>query len=98
MELAGIDPERDVEIAVDDGTLHVRGQRQETEEEKREGFVRRERLYGAFERTMRLPANVSAEDLKASYSDGILEIVVPGAAKRSSQRVRVDVARQKQKK
>jgi HSP20 family protein len=98
IELPGIDPAKDLEITVEDGTLHIRGERQETEEEKREGFIRRETSYGAFERALPIPSGARTEDVKATYSDGILEVVVPGAAKRSTQRVPVEVGSEKKKK
>jgi HSP20 family protein len=98
IELPGIDPAKDLEITVEDDTLHIRGERQETEEEKREGFIRRETSYGAFERALPIPSGARTEDVKATYSDGILEVVVPGAAKRSTQRVPVEVGSEKKKK
>jgi HSP20 family protein len=93
VELPGIDPDRDLEITIEDNLLHIRGQRQETEEEKGEGYIRRETSFGSFERVLQLPSDVSTEDLKANYENGILEIVVPRGAKRSSQRVKVDVGK-----
>jgi HSP20 family protein len=95
VELPGIDPDRDLEIMVEDNTLHIRGQRQETQEEKGDGFIRRETSFGSFERALQLPSGVKTEDLKASYNDGILEVVVPHGAKRASQRVKVDVEKKK---
>jgi HSP20 family protein len=70
LRLPGIDPAKDLEITVEDGTLHIRGERQETEEEKREGFIRRETSYGAFERVLPIPSGARTEDVKAAYSDG----------------------------
>jgi HSP20 family protein len=98
LELPGIDPDKDVEIMVEDGTLHVRGQRQETEEEKGEGYIRRETSFGMFERVLPLPPGAKTDDLKATYNDGILEIVVPGAAKRPTQRIPVQSGRERKKK
>jgi len=97
LELPGIDPERDVEITVEDGRLHIRGERQETEEEKGEGYIRRESSYGAFERTLPLPAGAKTDDIRATYENGVLEVVVPGVAKRPTQRVQVEVTGAKEK-
>jgi HSP20 family protein len=93
VEIPGID--RDLEITVEDNMLHIRGQRQESQEEKGEGFIRRETSYGSFERALQLPSDVNTEDLKASYDNGILEVVVPRGAKRASQRVKVDIGKKK---
>ena len=95
LEIPGIDPDRDLEITVEEGMLHIRGERQETEEEKGEGYIRRETSYGAFERSIPLPTGLKPEDLKASYTDGILEILIPGAAKRPTQRVPVEITKKK---
>lgn len=97
-ELPGIDPDKDVEIMVEDGTLHIRGQRQETEEEKGSGYIRRETSYGVFERIVPLPPGAKTDDLKATYNDGILEVVVPGAAKRPTQRIPVQSGHERKKK
>jgi HSP20 family protein len=97
-ELPGIDPDKDVEIMVEDGTLHIRGQRQETEEEKGNGYIRRETSYGVFERIVPLPPGAKTDDLKATYNDGILEVVVPGAAKRPTQRIPVQSGHERKKK
>ena len=95
VELPGIDPDRDLEITVEDNMLHIRGERQETQEEKSEGYIRRETSYGSFERALQLPSDIKTEDLKASYDNGVLEVVVPRGAKRASQRVKVDVGKKK---
>jgi HSP20 family protein len=76
-ELPGIDPEKDVEISVADGVLHIRAEREErTEEERPHGF-RSEFHYGSLARSIRLPEGASEADVHASYKDGILEVRVP---------------------
>jgi HSP20 family protein len=76
-ELPGIEPDKDVEITVSDGLLHLRAHRrfEKTEEEK--GYTRSEFRYGSFARTMRVPRELSVEDVTASYHDGILEVRYP---------------------
>lgn len=78
-ELPGIDPERDVSVEVDDGALRIHGQRRQERREEGDQFVRIESSYGAFERRIPLPDGVREEDIKASYDNGILEVVVPKA-------------------
>ncbi len=77
-ELPGIDPD-EVDIEVADGVLTIKGERKTEEEREDEGWLIRESSYGAFERSMVLPEGVNAEDIKADYVDGILEIRVPKA-------------------
>jgi HSP20 family protein len=76
-ELPGIDPEKDVELSVANGLLHIEAERREEEKTEEKGYTRRELRYGSFARTLPLPDGVSEADIKASYRDGILEIRVP---------------------
>ncbi len=79
-ELPGIDPEKDVEITLQDGMLRIRGERRYEDQASGNGYSRFESSYGSFERTVLLPESVQAEDIQASYENGILEVVVPGVA------------------
>jgi HSP20 family protein len=79
-ELPGIDPEKDVEITVNDGVLTIRGERRQEERTEDAGTFRYESTYGRFERSVRLPEGVKEGDIQASYENGILEVVVPGVA------------------
>jgi len=76
-EMAGIDPDKDVEVTVSDGVLHISAERRGEEETEGKHFRRRELRYGSFHRDLPLPAGCSEDDVKASYKDGILEIRVP---------------------
>lgn len=76
-ELPGIDPDKDVEISVHNGLLHLRGERTEKSMEKNEGSFRSEFRYGRFDRALPLPAGATAEDVAASYDDGVLEVRIP---------------------
>ena len=69
-ELAGIDPEKDVEVMVGSGYLTVHAVRSD----KTEGKHRSEFRYGSFSRTLALPANADEDAVTASYRDGILTI------------------------
>ena len=71
-ELAGIDPEKDIEVTVAAGYLTIRAERSE----KTEGKHRTEFRYGSFSRSLLLPGDASADDVKATYHDGILTISV----------------------
>jgi len=76
-ELPGIDPEKDAELTVSNGMLHIQAERQEKSEEKGKEGYRSEFRYGAFSRTLPLPERVNPDDIKASYQDGVLEVRVP---------------------
>lgn len=74
-DLPGLTKE-DISVDADDNALTIRGERKQESEEDREGYYY-ERTYGAFQRTIPLPEGVNADDAKAEFHDGVLEIVVP---------------------
>jgi len=78
-ELPGIDPDKDVELTVSNGMLHIEAERREEEKTEEKGYVRRELRYGSFSRSLPLPEGATEDDVKASYKDGILEIRIPVA-------------------
>src|ERR1039458_8215144 len=71
-EVAGIDPEKDVEVTVGSGYLNIHAERYD----QTEGKHRSEFRYGSFTRSLPLPAHVNEDDVTASYADGILTISV----------------------
>ena len=77
VELPGIDPDKDVEISVSDGLLHIQAERREEKKEQSKGGYRSEFRYGSFARTLPLPAGVSEQDVRAEYEDGILQVRIP---------------------
>lgn len=76
-ELPGIDPDKDVEISLHDGMLHIRAERREHEEHEGSAEFRSEFRYGMFERTLSLPSGVTESEVTATYKDGILEVRLP---------------------
>jgi HSP20 family molecular chaperone IbpA len=75
-EIPGIDPDKDVEVSVENDMLTIRGERREETKDKN----RREFHYGSFRRTVSLPKGADAEKITASYTDGVLEVRVPTTA------------------
>lgn len=75
-DLPGVKPE-EVKIEVDHDMLTVLGEHEEHTEEKDKHFVRRERRYGAFARSMALPPGVDASRITAKTHDGTLEVTIP---------------------
>lgn len=76
-ELPGIDPEKDVDVSVSGNQLRIDAHREERQEEKEKGGYRTEFRYGSFSRVLRLPEGASADDVTATYKDGVLEVRVP---------------------
>lgn len=92
-ELPDIDPEKDVDLAVVDGELRIRAQRQAKSEHKDKDSYRSEFQYGSFFRTVKLPPGASADDVTATYKDGVLEIRVPVAEPVAQPAAKIPVTR-----
>jgi HSP20 family protein len=75
-DLPGISPD-DVQIDIEDGVLTISGERQNSNEERQEGFYRSERSYGSFARSIALPEGVDEDQVNARYEHGVLEVTVP---------------------
>ena len=76
-DLPGIDPDKDVELTVSDGMLHIEAERREEEKREEKGYLRREVRYGSFSRSLPLPKGMTEADITATYNDGVLEIRIP---------------------
>lgn len=90
-EMPGIDPDKDVNITISDGMLHINAERSEEQEKTGRHFHRRELRYGSFARSLPLPEGVDEQQVAASYKDGMLEVRVqlPAAAAKKGRRVPV---------
>jgi HSP20 family protein len=93
-DLPGIDP-KNIDVSVEDGVLNLRGERKLEKEVKEENYHRVERAYGMFSRSIRLPADVDAENVKASYDNGLLKITVPKTAEAKPKSIPVTVESKK---
>ncbi len=72
-ELPGLDPDKDVEVSVEDGTLTIHAERHEEHEEPHRSEFR----YGSLTRSVTLPKGADTEHVAASYDKGILQVTVP---------------------
>ena len=89
-ELPGMKP-ADVEVQLEHNVLTIRGSKTEhgkKGEENRRYHVS-ERSYGSFERSFRLPYDVRADDVSASFEDGLLRIRMPKAPEARTRRIDV---------
>jgi HSP20 family protein len=78
-EVPGLDP-NDLKVEYRDGLLTIRGEKKRELEHKNEQFYRRERTYGAFSRTLRLPAIADPKRVEATFKQGVLQVTLPKAA------------------
>jgi HSP20 family protein len=85
-DLPGV-AEQDVKVELDHNVLTVSGERKAEHEERKDGYYRLERASGRFARSLRLPEGVDADDIKASFDNGVLEVRVPKPASHKPHRV-----------
>lgn len=71
-EMPGIDPDRDLDLTVQDGVLTLKAERKE----ERTDAHRSEFRYGTFSRSLALPSGADDSQVKATYRNGILEVRV----------------------
>ncbi|WP_240371157.1 Hsp20/alpha crystallin family protein [Anoxybacteroides rupiense] len=76
-DLPGLERKEDVHINVHQQTLHISGTIQRDESVKEEQMHRRERFFGRFHRSIPLPSDADAEQIRATYKNGVLNIHVP---------------------
>lgn len=77
IDLPGFD-KKDIKISVEDGYLTVSAKKEETNEEKKDGsIIRKERFSGECSRSFYIGDEIKAEDVKASFKNGILSLDIP---------------------
>lgn len=67
----------ELKVNVQDGVLTISSEKQKESEEDKNGYTRREFSYRSFERSFQLPENVDADNVKASFTDGVLKLSIP---------------------
>ncbi len=90
-ELPGM-REKDIDVHVENGILTLSGERTREEDVKNEDYHRGERFYGSFTRTFALPTTVDVSKIRASYKDGVLELVLPKAETAKAKRIEIKAA------
>ena len=75
-ELPGMD-EKNIEVKVTDGSLTIKGEKQEEKEEKKKDYYLHERHFGSFERSFALPESVDADKIEAAFKKGVLTVTLP---------------------
>ena len=76
-EIPGVDPDEDIDVSVAGGKLTISAHREQREETKTDKSFHSEFRYGSFHRSLPVPQGTSADDVKATYEDGILEVRLP---------------------
>ncbi len=78
-ELPGMD-EKNIEVKLADGTLTIKGEKQEEKEEKKKDYYLQERSFGSFQRTFQVPDGVDTDKIEATFKKGVLTVTLPKTA------------------
>ena len=87
-EVPGIDP-KEINISLSGDVLTVKGEKKSEREEKKENYHLVERSYGAFLRSVTLPAAVNADKIEANYDKGVLTITCPKKEKVKPKQIQI---------
>ncbi|MDB2414213.1 Hsp20/alpha crystallin family protein [Rickettsiales bacterium] len=92
-ELPGLKQE-DVDVTINDNYLTIKAEKKASKEDKEDNYVRRERFYGSYQRTISLPETANADKAKASFKKGVLWVEIPKKeeAVKSSRKVEIKEA------
>jgi len=86
--LPGVDP-NDIDVTYRDGVLTIKGEIREDQEVERDQYRIRERRWGSFSRSVQLPAAVKADEIEASYQNGILRLQIPKTEEVKPKRIQI---------
>lgn len=80
----------DIHIEIDESNLVVSGERKgETKHSEEDQFVRQERFWGQFQRVFSLPSTAESQKIQASYTDGVLTILIPKTDKAKKRTIEI---------
>ncbi|HVE80549.1 MAG TPA: Hsp20/alpha crystallin family protein [Candidatus Dormibacteraeota bacterium] len=86
--IAGVDP-KNLEVAIAEDVVTIRGERVEESVVDREHYYVQECYWGAFSRSIILPASVNADKAEASLKNGVLTISIPKVVQDKVKKIRV---------
>ncbi len=89
-DLPGLQKE-DFSISVENNRLTLKGERKAEKETQEKGYHYSERSYGSFSRVMDFATDIQADQVKAAYKNGVLEVTLPKSEKSKPKLVQVEV-------
>ena len=88
-EMPGVD-KKDLDISVTKNTVTIKGTTSQEEKEERGDYYRCEMSRGSYSRTLRLPADINEDKVKAKYKDGILELTLKKLEETKRQTIKIE--------
>lgn len=89
VDVPGIKPD-DVKVEVEGDVLTISGEHREEKKDEEEDYVRRERRYGSFSRSLMMPKGIRAEEIKATTENGVLEVTIPAPREAETTQVPIE--------
>jgi len=91
-DLPGV-KKQDINVTLENGVLTISAEYKKEDEQKQgDRVIRQERRAGRFVRSLRLGVPIDEKQIKASYKDGVLELLLPKAEEAKPKKINVDVA------
>lgn len=87
----GIDP-KDLDISVEDEVLTIKGEHRKESDAGEGNYLRRELRTGSFQRALRLPPTVDAENATANFEHGVLKLTLPKKAEARARSIKITPA------
>jgi HSP20 family protein len=82
----------DLHVEAGDDAITIRGERKQEQREEAEGLFWTERSYGSFSRTIPLPPGTIADSAKATFTNGVLEVVMQAPSPEARRGRRIDIS------
>ena len=90
-DLPGMDKDR-IDVTLENNKmLKIAGSREIAKKESAPGVIKQERMSGHFERVIELPVECLSEGIRATYKNGVLEIVIPKKPAAKAETVKISV-------
>ncbi len=90
VEIPGIE-KKDLKISVKKNNLIIQGEKKEEKKREEESYLRVERSYGNFMRSVKLPTEINQSQITAKYNDGVVKIILPKTKKDKVKEVQVKI-------
>ena len=90
-DLPGIDKDQ-IDLSITKDTLTLKAEAKKEEEIRSENYYMQERSYGTYIRTVQLPQDIDSAKAKASFNNGVLEMIFPKKEEAKAAEIKVDIS------
>jgi len=89
-ELPGVDP-KDIEVSIVGNQVFLRGEKKVERDIDDKNYFVQEVAHGRFERIIALPEGVKADQVKATFNNGVLELIMPSGVADQARKVPIEL-------